>query len=93
MLPGIIDIHFHVRAPGHPERGTFATETRAPAAGGMPTILEMPISHPGCARRSIWKIARRWHSRKRMSNIGGFMVHRGCSAMRYSVWPGRRLWL
>lgn len=53
LLPGIIDIHFHVRAPGHPERGTFATETRAAAAGGVTTILEMPISVPGTARRDI----------------------------------------
>lgn len=53
LLPGIIDIHFHVRAPAHPQRGTFATETRAAAAGGVTTILEMPISTPGCARRDI----------------------------------------
>ncbi len=53
ILPGIIDIHFHVRAPGHPERGTFASETRAAAAGGVTTILEMPISIPGTARRDI----------------------------------------
>lgn len=53
VLPGIIDIHFHVRAPGHPERATFASETRAAAAGGVTTLLEMPISVPGCARREI----------------------------------------
>ena len=53
VLPGIIDIHFHVRAPGHPERATFASETRAAAAGGVTTLLEMPISIPGTARRDI----------------------------------------
>ncbi len=53
LLPGAIDIHFHVRAPGHPQRGTFVTETQAAAAGGVTTILEMPISVPGCARRDI----------------------------------------
>ncbi len=53
LLPGIIDIHFHIRAPGHPERATFASETRAAAAGGVTTLLEMPISIPGCARRDI----------------------------------------
>ena len=53
LLPGIIDMHFLVRAPAHPQRGTFATETRAAAAGGVTTILEMPISTPGCARRDI----------------------------------------
>lgn len=29
VLPGAIDIHFHCRAPAYPERGDFATETRA----------------------------------------------------------------
>ncbi|MEZ4735401.1 MAG: amidohydrolase family protein [Caldilineaceae bacterium] len=53
VLPGVIDIHFHVRAPAHPARGTFVTETQAAAAGGVTTILEMPISTPGCARRDI----------------------------------------
>lgn len=53
VLPGVIDIHFHVRAPAHPNRGTFASETQAAAAGGVTTILEMPISTPGCARRDI----------------------------------------
>jgi dihydropyrimidinase/dihydroorotase/allantoinase len=53
ILPGAIDIHFHVRAPSHPERGTFATETQAAAAGGVTTVLEMPISLPCCATRAV----------------------------------------
>lgn len=64
VLPGAIDIHFHVRAPGHPERGTFETETQAAAAGGVTTILEMPISVPGCARRDILE-SRRAHGEPR----------------------------
>jgi len=39
VLPGVIDIHFHVRAPAHPARGTFVTETQAAAAGGVTTII------------------------------------------------------
>lgn len=53
ILPGAIDIHFHVRAPSNPERGTFATETGAAAAGGVTTVLEMPISKPCCARSEV----------------------------------------
>jgi allantoinase len=55
VLPGIIDIHFHVRAPDHPERGTFASETQAAAAGGITTLLEMPISNPSCARLAVFE--------------------------------------
>ena len=53
VMPGAVDIHFHVRAPGHPERGTFITETQAAAAGGVTTVLEMPISVPCCARVGV----------------------------------------
>lgn len=53
LLPGAIDIHFHVRAPAYPERGTVASETRAAAAGGVTTIFEMPISKPCCATPEI----------------------------------------
>lgn len=49
VLPGGIDPHFHCRAPSFPQRGDFATESRAAAAGGVTTIFEMPISKPGVA--------------------------------------------
>ena len=60
VLPGVIDIHFHVRAPAYPERGTVETETRAAAAAGVTTLLEMPISKPCCATPEVFR-ARREH--------------------------------
>ncbi len=53
LLPGAIDIHFHVRAPAYPERGTVSSETRAAAAGGVTTVFEMPISKPCCATPEV----------------------------------------
>jgi allantoinase len=46
VLPGTIDSHFHCRAPSYPEREDFASGTRAAAAGGVTSVLEMPISVP-----------------------------------------------
>ena len=48
VLPGVIDIHCHLRAPAYPERGTVASETAACAAGGITTLFEMPITDPCC---------------------------------------------
>jgi len=48
VLPGVIDIHFHIRSPAFPERGTVESETKAAAKGGITTLFEMPISDP-CA--------------------------------------------
>lgn len=46
VLPGAVDSHYHVRAPARPDRETFATATRAAAASGVTTIIEMPIATP-----------------------------------------------
>jgi dihydroorotase-like cyclic amidohydrolase len=70
VMPGAIDIHFHVRAPGHPQRGTFASETRAAAAGGVTTLLEMPISVPGCARRDIFESRKQLGLAQSLVNFG-----------------------
>lgn len=55
LLPGAIDIHFHCRAPAYPQRGDFASETRAAAAGGVTTVFEMPISKPCCATGEVFR--------------------------------------
>lgn len=46
ILPGLIDTHVHLRDPARPEREDFISGTSAAAAGGITTILEMPISEP-----------------------------------------------
>lgn len=53
VLPGIVDAHFHCRAPGHPEREDFDSGTQAAAAGGATTVLEMPIAWPGVHNAAI----------------------------------------
>jgi allantoinase len=58
VLPGALDAHFHCRAPSHPERGDFASETRAAAAGGVTTIFEMPISEPPCSTPEVFQARR-----------------------------------
>ena len=44
ILPGIIDTHVHTRHPGVVTREDFESGTRAAAAGGITTLLEMPIA-------------------------------------------------
>jgi len=46
VLPGVIDTHVHLREPGRLEREDWITGTQAAAAGGITTILEMPIAIP-----------------------------------------------
>jgi dihydropyrimidinase/allantoinase len=46
VLPGVVDTHTHARDPSVDAREDFGTATAAAAAGGVTTILEMPISTP-----------------------------------------------
>ncbi len=42
LLPGLIDVHVHVREPGAAQKEDWETATRAALAGGVTTILDMP---------------------------------------------------
>ncbi|MFE6494567.1 allantoinase AllB [Streptomyces sp. NPDC057748] len=44
LLPGIVDTHVHVNDPGRTEWEGFWTATRAAAAGGITTLLDMPLN-------------------------------------------------
>lgn len=44
LLPGLVDAHVHVNEPGRTEWEGFATATRAAAAGGITTLLDMPLN-------------------------------------------------
>ena len=70
VLPGAIDVHFHSRSPAYPERGDFYTETRAAAAGGVTTVLEMPISKPGCATPETFRNRRRLVEEQAIIDVG-----------------------
>src|SRR5437660_8555310 len=44
LLPGLVDTHVHVNDPGRAEWEGFETATRAAAAGGITTIVDMPLN-------------------------------------------------
>jgi allantoinase len=44
LLPGLVDTHVHVNEPGRTEWEGFASATRAAAAGGVTTLIDMPLN-------------------------------------------------
>ena len=70
ILPGVIDIHFHIRAPAFPERGTVLSETKAAAKGGITTLFEMPISDPCASTPEIIRSRKDHFSRDSYVNFG-----------------------
>jgi allantoinase len=44
VMPGLVDTHVHINEPGRAGWEGFATATRAAAAGGVTTLVEMPLN-------------------------------------------------
>src|SRR5438477_9486386 len=44
LMPGLVDTHVHINEPGRTSWEGFATATRAAAAGGVTTLLDMPLN-------------------------------------------------
>ncbi|MFV0632557.1 allantoinase AllB [Demequina sp.] len=44
LMPGVIDGHVHVNEPGRAEWEGYTTATRAAAAGGVTTLIDMPLN-------------------------------------------------
>ncbi len=45
-LPGLVDLHTHLREPGYEASETILTGSRAAAAGGYTTVFAMPNTSP-----------------------------------------------
>ncbi len=44
VMPGLVDTHVHINSPGRTEWEGFRTATRAAAAGGVTTLVDMPLN-------------------------------------------------
>jgi allantoinase len=50
LLPGLVDTHVHINEPGRTEWEGFTTATQAAAAGGVTTLVDMPLN---CAPETV----------------------------------------
>jgi len=46
LLPGMVDVHVHLRQPGFEHKETWASGTRSAAAGGVTTVVDQPNTDP-----------------------------------------------
>ena len=53
VLPGIIDVHTHMRDPGLTQKEDFTTGSMACARGGVTTFIDMPNTIPATITKSI----------------------------------------
>ncbi|TAP28548.1 MULTISPECIES: allantoinase AllB [Micrococcaceae] len=71
LLPGLVDTHVHVNEPGRTEWEGFESATKAAAAGGVTTIVDMPLnSIPPTVNLEALNIKREAASKNAFVNVG-----------------------
>lgn len=71
VLPGLIDMHVHLREPGYEYKETIATGAAAALRGGFAAVCAMPNTRPVCDSAAVV----------------GFVLERGKAAGRARVYP------
>jgi dihydroorotase (multifunctional complex type) len=72
ILPGMIDMHVHTRDPGYTHKEDFLTATRAAAAGGVTTIVDMPSVDPPTSTLETFLAKRALAARRCVVDWGHF---------------------
>ncbi|GAY11732.1 dihydroorotase [Pseudonocardia sp. N23] len=70
LLPGLVDLHVHLREPGGEESETIATGSRAAALGGFTAVFAMPNTSPVADTDVVTS-----HVRRRGAEVGLVDVH------------------
>ena len=86
VMPGLVDTHVHINEPGRTEWEGFDTATRAAAAGGVTTLIDMPLnSIPATITASALEEKRKAAAGKCWVNVGfwGGVVPRNDGELRW----------
>lgn len=70
ILPGLIDIHVHLRDLNQTEKEDYSTGTMAAASGGVTTVVDMPNSRPPVLNREVLDQKIQSATLKRYVNVG-----------------------
>jgi len=71
VMPGLVDTHVHINEPGRTDWEGFETATRAAAAGGVTTLIDMPLNSIPATTTAAALEAKRTAARKKCwVNVG-----------------------
>ena len=72
MLPGLVDVHTHLRVPGGEHKEDFTTGTAAALAGGITTVLAMPNTSPPLTTPAVLEETLQKAQRSILCDVGLF---------------------
>ncbi len=85
LLPGLVDVHVHLREPGFSNKETIATGTAAAARGGFTTVFSMPNLNPAPDALETLKLQQELIERDAVVNVTPYasitMGQRGCGEL------------
>ena len=73
LLPGVIDDQVHFRDPGHPDKATIETESRAAICGGVTSFFDMPNTKPPSTDRIALAAKKRVAARSSYANYAFYL--------------------
>ncbi len=73
VLPGLIDLHVHLREPGAEYKEDFNTGTRAAVAGGLTNIFDMPNNRIAITTAKLMKEKINLANKKAKCNVGFYL--------------------
>jgi dihydroorotase len=73
LLPGLIDVHVHLREPGGEHKEDIGSGTAAALAGGVTMILDMPNTYPPVIDAQTLALKQRLAQRRALCDIGFYL--------------------
>jgi len=73
QLPGLIDVHVHLREPGGEHKEDISTGSAAALAGGVTMILDMPNTYPPIVDAQALALKQRLARRRALCDIGFYL--------------------
>jgi carbamoyl-phosphate synthase/aspartate carbamoyltransferase/dihydroorotase len=86
ILPGLADVHTHLRVPGGEHKEDFASGTAAALAGGMTTVLAMPNTSPPLSTPEALIAARQTAGAAIRCQVGLFAGASPADLARLAAW-------
>jgi carbamoyl-phosphate synthase/aspartate carbamoyltransferase/dihydroorotase len=84
ILPGLVDVHVHLRSPGGEHKEDFRTGSAAALAGGFTTLLAMPNTQPPLVSYDIWRVAQTQATSQSLCDV---FLYAGASAEHLNQLP------
>lgn len=79
-LPGLVDVHVHLRNPGGEHKESVQSGTAAALAGGFTAVLAMPNTQPPLSTPDVMRSARRVYGAEARCDVGLFVGATGGNA-------------